>query len=130
MGLETLCGYVEIERAHHTLTQLNNNRKSPRPIYVAFLRYTDKMKILVNAAARLNPFQGNLIGIGADFSKETQECRKALVPFKKHLQKKIEEQECKVLIGYPATLKYLDSKDKVKAVGNEELKNMESEMKK
>jgi len=85
---------------------------------------------LVNAAARLNPFQGNLIGIGADFSKETQECQKALVPFKKHLQKKIEEQECKVFIDYPATLKYLDSKDKVKAVANEELKKMESEMKK
>ena len=117
MGLETLCGYVEIERAHHTLTQLlNNNRKSGRPVHVAFLSYTDKMKILVNAAARLNPFQGNLIGIGTDFSKETQDCRKALVPFKKHIQKKIKEQECKVFIDYPATLKYLDSKDKVKAV--------------
>ena len=38
MGLETLCGYVEIERAHRTPTQLNKNRKSPRPIHVAFLK--------------------------------------------------------------------------------------------
>ena len=30
MGLETLGGYVEIERAHRTPTQLNKNRKSPR----------------------------------------------------------------------------------------------------
>ena len=27
MGLETLCGYAEIERAHRTPTQLNKNRK-------------------------------------------------------------------------------------------------------
>ena len=53
MGLETLWGYVEIERAHRTPTQLNKNRKSPRPIHVAFLKYTDKTKILANAAARL-----------------------------------------------------------------------------
>ena len=37
MGLETLGGYVEIEGAHRTPTQLNKNRKSPRPIHVAFL---------------------------------------------------------------------------------------------
>ena len=105
MGLETLCGYVEIERAHRTPTQLNKNRKSPRPIHVAFLKYTDKTKILANAAVRLkdNPFHGNLIGIGADFAKDTQERRKALIPFKKHLQKKLEEQECRVFIAYPAT---------------------------
>lgn len=119
--------FFKIERAHRAPTQLKDNRKNPRPIHVAFVRYPDKMKIMANAAARLknNPFDGNLIGFGADFSKETQECRKALVPFKKHLQKKIEEQECKVLIDYPATLKYLDSKDKVKAVGNEELKKID-----
>ncbi|CAH3017169.1 unnamed protein product [Porites evermanni] len=59
MGLETLFGYVEIERAHRTPTQLNKNRKSPRPIHVAFLKYTDKTKILANAAVRLkdNPFE-------------------------------------------------------------------------
>ena len=90
------------------------------------------MNILANAAARLknNPFHGNLIGIGADFSKETQGRRKALVPFKKHLQKKLERQECKAFIAYPATLKYLDSKGKVKAVNNEELNKMESVVKK
>ena len=32
MGLETLRGYVAIERAHRTPMQLNKNRKSPRPI--------------------------------------------------------------------------------------------------
>ena len=80
------------------------------------------MKIMANAAARLknNPFDGNLIGFGADFSKETQERRKALVCFKKHLQKKLEGKECKVFIAYPATLRYLDSKGNVEAVNNEE----------
>ena len=54
MGLEALCGGVEIERAHRTPTKVpGNNSKKPRPVYVAFLRYTDKVKILSNAAARL-----------------------------------------------------------------------------
>ena len=79
--LETLCGYVEIERAHRTSTQLNKNRKSPRPIHVAFLKYTDKTKILKNAAVRLkdNTFHGNLIGIGAESvaSSRFLELRKA-----------------------------------------------------
>ncbi|CAH3024423.1 unnamed protein product, partial [Porites evermanni] len=58
----------------------NSGKKKPRPIHVALLRYTDKVKILSNAAARIkdNPFQGNLIGIGADFAKRTQERRKEL----------------------------------------------------
>ena len=47
-----------------------------------------------------------------------------------HLQKKLEEQECRVFIAYPATLKYSDSKGKVITVRNEELKKMESEMEK
>ena len=114
--------FVKIERAHRAPTQLKDNRKNPRPIHVAFVRYPDKMKIMANAAARLknDPFDGNLIGFGADFSKETQERRKALVPFKKHLQKKLEGKECKVFIAYPATLRYLDSKGNVEAVNNEE----------
>ena len=75
MGLEALCREVEIEMAHQTPTKVPGNNKKPRPVQVAFLRYTDKVKILSNAAARLkdNPYQGNLIGIGADFAKETQE---------------------------------------------------------
>ena len=114
--------FFKIERAHRAPTQLKDNRKNPRPIHVAFVRYPDKMKIMANAAARLknNPFDGNLIGFGADFSKETQERRKALVRFKKHLQKKLEGKECKVFIAYPATLRYLDSKGNVEAVNNEE----------
>ena len=114
--------FVKIERAHRAPTQLKDNRKNPRPIHVAFVRYPDKMKIMANAAARLknNPFDGNLIGFWADFSKETQERRKALVRFKKHLQKKLEGKECKVFIAYPATLRYLDSKGNVEAVNNEE----------
>ena len=132
MGLETLSGYVEIERAHQTPTQSNKNRKSSRPIHVAFLKYSDKTKILANAAVRLkdNPFPGNLIGIAANFAKDTQEHRKALIPFKKHLQKKLEKQECRVFIAYPSRLKYSDSKGKVITVRNEELKKMESEMEK
>ena len=104
MGLEALCGDIEIERAHRTPTKVSgNNNKKPRPVHVAFLRYTDKVKILSNAAARLkdNPYQGNLIGVGGDFAKETQERRKALIPFKKHLQSKL-GRERKVFIAYPA----------------------------
>ena len=98
---------------------------------MACLRYTDEAKILSNAAARLkdNPFQGNLIGIGADFAKKTQERRKELVPYKRHLQKKL-GQERKVFIAYPATLKYLDENGKENVVRNEEFKRMKSEMEK
>ena len=41
-------------------------------MHVAFLRYTDKMKVLRNAAARLkdNPLNGNVIGISEDFAKK------------------------------------------------------------
>ena len=53
MGLETLCGYVEIERTYRSPTQLNKNRKSLRRIHVAFIKYTDQTKILANAAVRL-----------------------------------------------------------------------------
>ena len=69
MGLEM--EQVEIERAHRTPTHpLNNSMKQSRPIHVAFLRYTDKVKILSSAAARLrdNPFRGNVIGIGPDYA--------------------------------------------------------------
>ena len=111
----------------------NSDKKKPRPIHVAFLRYTDKVKILSNAAATLNdnPFQGNLIiGIGADFAKRTKERRKEHVPYKKHLEKKM-EQERKVFIAYSAcTLKYLDENGKENIVQNEELKKMKSEMEK
>jgi len=62
MGLETLCGQVEIERAHRTPTRppSDSGERRPRPRHVAFLRYTDKMKVLTNAAARLkdNPLGG------------------------------------------------------------------------
>ena len=132
MGLETLCGHVEIERAHRTPARRakSSDKKKPRPIHVAFLRYTDKAKVLSNAAARLkdNPFQGNLIGIGADFAKKTQERRKELVPYKRHLQKKLGQE--KVFIAYPATLKYLDENGKENVVRNEEFKRMKREMEK
>ena len=130
MGLEALCGDVEIERAHRTPTKLPvNNNKKPRPVYVAFLRYTDKVKILSNAAARLkdNPYQGNLIGVGADFAKETQERRKALIPFKKHLQNKL-GRERKVFIAYPAILKYSDENGNPKIVRDEDFKKLKGEM--
>ena len=82
MGLEALCGDVEIERAHRTPTKVpGNDNKKPRPVHVPFLRYTDKVEILSNAAARLkdNPaYQGNLIGVGADFAKETQRVERPL----------------------------------------------------
>ena len=60
-----------------------------------------KMKILANAAARLkgNPFKGNQIEIWPDFAKKIQDKRKALLPFKKHLQEKL-GQDSKVFISY------------------------------
>ena len=98
----------------------NSDKKKTRPIHVAFLRYTDKVKILSNAAARLkdSPFQGNLIGIVADFAKRTQARRKELVPYKKHLQKKM-GQERKGFIAYPSTRKYLDEYGKENIVFTE-----------
>ena len=74
MGLETICGYVELERAHRTPSKTPSvgEKGRPRPIHVAFLRYTDKMKVLWNAAARLkdNPLNGIVIGISEDFAKK------------------------------------------------------------
>ena len=72
MGFETICGHVELERAHRTPSKTSSaDEKRPRPIHVAFLRYTDKMKVLRNAAAPLkdNPLNGNVIGISEDFAK-------------------------------------------------------------
>ena len=128
MGVKALCGDVEIERAHRTPTKVNNNKK-PRPVHVAFLRYTDTVKILSNAAARLkdNPYQDKLIGVGADFSKETQERRKALIPFKKHLQNKL-GRERKVFIAYPSILKYLDENGNPKIVRDGDFKKLKGEM--
>jgi len=101
VALETLCGQVEIEHAHRIPTYVTkHNMRKPRPIHVAFLRYTDKVKVLANAAARLmgNPYNGNIIGIGAHFAKKTQDLRKALLPLKKHLQKKLGAKRKKFLL--------------------------------
>ena len=47
MCLETLCRHVEIERGHRTSRRAkNSDKKKPRPIHVAFLRYTDKLRLL------------------------------------------------------------------------------------
>ena len=90
MGLETLCVHVEIERAHRTPTRRakNSDKEKPRPIHVAFLRYTDKRRCYFRL--KDNPFQG----------KRTQERRKELVPYKK---KSIEETRAKrkAFIAYP-----------------------------
>ena len=96
MGLETLCGQVELERAHRTPTGATNAKvKRPRPIHVAFLRYTDKMKVLASAAVRLkdNPFGGNIIGMSEDFAKATQDKRKQLLPYKKFPTRKIRHRQ-------------------------------------
>ena len=55
MGLETICGHVELKRAHRTPSKTPSvgEKVRPKPIHVAFLRYTDMMKVLRNAAARL-----------------------------------------------------------------------------
>ena len=134
MGLEALCGDVEIERAHRTPTKPRSDiggQQRPRPIHVAFLRYSDKMKVLSNAAARLkdNPLDGKLIGISEDFGKKTQEERKAIAPVKKYLQKKLGAGS-KVFIAYPAILKSVDSNGRVKVIPEKELKRLKEEMEK
>ena len=123
MGLETLCGHVELERAHRTPSKTPSaGEKGPRPMHVAFLRYTDKMKVLRNAAARLkdNPLNGNAIGISEDFAKKTQRRRQELVPYRKFLKKKLGDDR-KVYIAYPAILKYVDANGRHRIVGTEEL---------
>ena len=83
MGLETICGHLELERAHRTPSKgPSASEKRPRPMHVAFPRYTDKMKVLRNAAARLkdNPLNGNVIGISEDYAKRTQRQWQELVP--------------------------------------------------
>ena len=71
---DSMC-HVEIERAHHTPARRakNSDKEKPTPIHVAFLRYTDKRRCYFRL--KDNPFQG----------KRTQERRKELVPYKKHL---------------------------------------------
>lgn len=131
MGLETLCGYVELERAHRTPSKTPSvaEKGRPRPMHVAFLRYTDKMKVLRNAAARLkdNPLNGNVIGISEDFAKKTQRRRQELVPYRKFLKKRLGVDR-KVYIGYPAILKYVDVNGRHRTVGTEELAKLRREM--
>ena len=131
MGLETICGHVELERAHRTPSKTASvgEKGRPRPIHVAFLRYTDKMKVLRNAAARLkdNPLNGNVIGISEDFAKKTQRRRQELVPYRKFLKKKLGDDR-KVYIGYPAILKYVDVNGRHRTVGTEELAKLLREM--
>ena len=134
MGLETLCGELEIERAHRTPTKPRSDidgKQRPRPIHVAFLRYSDKMKVFSNAAARLkdNPFGEKLIGISEDFGKKTQEERKAIAPVRKYLQKKLGAGS-KVFIAYPAILKCVDSNGRAKVISEKEQKRLKEEMEK
>lgn len=92
MGLETVCGHVELERAHRRLSKAPSaSEKRPTPMHVAFLRHTDKMKVLRNAAARLkdNPLNGNVIGISEDYAKRTQRRQQELMPYRKFLKKKL-----------------------------------------
>ena len=134
MGLETLCGQVEIERAHRTPTSppSDSGKQRPRPIHVAFLRYTDKMKVLTNADARLkdiNPLGGKLIVISEDYANKTQEVRKALFQVKRHLKKKL-GVDSKVFIAYPAVLKYTDANGRVKIATEKEIERMRDEIEK
>ena len=130
MGLETICGHVELERAHRTPSKTPSaGEKGPRLMHIAFLRYADKMKVLKNAAARLkdNPLNGNAIGISEDFAKRTQRRRQELVPYRKFLKKKLGDDR-KVYIAYPAILKYVDANGRHRIVGTEELAKLRHEM--
>ena len=129
-GLETMCGHVELERAHRTSSKAPSaSEKRPRPIHVAFLRYTDNMKILRNAAARLkdNPLNGNIIGINEDFAKRTQRRRQELVPCRKFLKKKLGVDR-NVYIAYPAVRNCDINGGRHRTVGTEELAKLRHEM--
>ena len=54
------------------------------------------MKILSNAASRLkdNPYAGNVIGIGADFAKKTQQRRKVASAVQETPKKEIRGRPC------------------------------------
>ena len=130
MGLETICGYVELERAHRTPSKTPSaSEKRLRPIHVAFLSFTDKMKVLRNATARPkdNPLNGNVIGISEDYAKRTQQRRQGLVPCRNFLEMKIGVDR-KVYIAYPAVLKYVDFNGRHRTVGTEELAKLRHEM--
>ena len=60
-------------------------------------------------------------------AKKTRDWRKAFLPYKKHLQKKLGEGR-KVFIAYPAILKYIDEEGRQKTVGEEDLKKLKGEM--
>ena len=68
----------EIERAHRTPPGKPREGKPSRPIHIAFLRYTDKISVLKNAASSLknNPFKEKAIGISKDFGKTENEREK------------------------------------------------------
>ena len=131
MGLETVCIHVELERVHRTPSKMSAaaTGKRPRPIHVTFLRYTDKMKRLTNAAAHLkdNPLNWNIIGISEDFAKRTQERRKELVPCRKLLKKKL-GADGKVYVAYLAVLKYVDGNGHHKTVDSEALMKLRKEI--
>ena len=73
------------------------------------------------------PFKGNQIRIGADFAKKTQDKRKALLPFKKHLQEK-DGQDSKVFISYPETLNYVNGDGTLKIMKDGDFKRTRSKM--
>ena len=130
MGLETLCGQVELEQAHRTPTGATNAKvKRPRPIHVAFLQYTDKMEVLASAAVRLkdNPFRGNIIGISEYFAKVTQDKRKQLLLYKKFLQGKL-GSDSKVYIAYPAVLKFVHDQGRHKSIQGKDLAKLKEQM--
>lgn len=77
--------------------------------------------------AKDNPLGGNLIGVSEDFAKKTQKQRKALVPLKKYLQKKL-GRDSKVFIAHPAILKFVDGNGRLKIVGAEDLKRMKGDI--
>ena len=80
---------IEVMRAHRTRLKHNpstSDTPKPRPIHVCLLRYTDKVYILKNAAAKLknNKYKESSIFISDDVSKsvrmERAELRKSHLP--------------------------------------------------
>ena len=126
MGIANDQGHkLEIERANRTPSGKPVDGRTPRPIHVAFLRYTDKMSVLTKAASSLkdNPFKDCLIGVSEDFGKKTREKRKKLEKCRKRLQTKLAPG--KVFIAYPAVLKYQDDSGRIRNVTKEELASVQ-----
>ena len=71
---------LELQRAHRIGPPRQNGSKQPRPVIACFLRH-EQARLLLTAARSHGPydFKGHAIRIAADFSKDTNDRRKAFL---------------------------------------------------